>query len=305
MSGRREPLQPLGRRAFLHRGTLLLTGSVLGAVTPLELLSSEITGRGDGLRIGLITDLHYADKAPAGTRFYRETLRKLPDAAAHFEEIGPAFVVELGDLIDSATSVEEERIHLSHIQRELATLIPWPRHYVLGNHCVDTLRKDEFLADVGQERSYYSFDAGGYHFVILDACFREDGVPYGRKNSHWTDSNLPEHELEWLRTDLAATPYRTIVFAHQRLDAAGQHAIRNAPRAREILEASTKVLAVFQGHSHRNDYQEIAGIHYCTLVAMVEGSGEQNNGYSVLELLPDDLVRVTGFRNQASYDFPG
>src|SRR5262245_48118577 len=32
---------------------------------------------------------------------------------------------------------------------------------------------------------------GGVHFVVLDACFRDDGKPYERKNSKWTDSNIP------------------------------------------------------------------------------------------------------------------
>ena len=33
---------------------------------------------------------------------------------------------------------------------------------------------------------------------------------------------------------------------------------------------SGKVLAVLQGHNHHNDYRDIAGIHYCTLAAMVD-----------------------------------
>jgi alkaline phosphatase len=163
------------------------------------------------------------------------------------------------------------------------------------------LTKEEFLAGVERERSYYSFDRGGFHFIILDACFRSDGQPYGRKNSHWTDANVPPAELEWLQTDLKATDKQTMVFAHQRLDVSGNHAVRNAPQIREALEASGKVLAVFQGHSHQNDYQEIAGIHYTTLVAMVEGAGAENNGYSYLDLHADGAIRLTGFRKQKSY----
>ena len=63
--------------------------------------------------------------------------------------------------------------------------------------------------------------------------------------------------------------------------------MKNAPAIRAVLEASGKVLAVFQGHSHKNDLNEINGIHYCTLVAMVEGSGEKNNGYALLDVLAD------------------
>lgn len=94
----------------------------------------------------------------------------------------------------------------------------------------------------------------------------------GRKNSVWSDANIPAHELDWLRADLRATDKPTIVFAHQRLDLAGQHAVKNASEVRKTLESSGKVRAVFQGHSHKNEHQEISGVHYCTLVAMVEGA---------------------------------
>jgi alkaline phosphatase len=92
-----------------------------------------------------------------------------------------------------------------------------------------------------------------------------------------------------------------IVFAHQRLDEAGQHAVRNAADVRKILESSGKVLAVLQGHSHKNDHQEIGGIHYATLVAMVEGTGPDNNGYSQMDVFDDGTIRLSGFRKQATY----
>ena len=57
---------------------------------------------------------------------------------------------------------------------------------------------------------------------------------------------------------------------------------------------------MFQGHSHQNDLKDIGGIHYCTLVAMVEGSGAENNGYSLLDIKPDHTLELTGFRRQES-----
>ena len=151
---------------------------------------------------------------------------------------------------------------------------------MLGNHCVHTLTKQEFLDGVEQKKSYYSFDVGDFHFVVLDSCFRSDGEPYGRKNFEWTDPNIPAAEVEWLSADLKSTAKTTVVFAHQRLDVSNHYGVKNSAEVRNVLEASGNVLAVFQGHSHKNDPNEIGGIHYCTLVAMVEGSGAENNGYS-------------------------
>lgn len=195
----------LGRRAFLQQGTLFLAATAAADASSLFAGEHEST-----LRIGMITDLHHADKPPAGTRYYRETLGKLEEAAQQFEQDTPKFLVELGDLIDAA-------------------------------------------------------------------------------------------ELEWLDADLQATDKQVIVFAHQRLDVNNNHGVRNNAAVRKILEASGKVLAAFQGHSHKNDLKEIGGIHYCTLVAMVEGSGEENNGDSLLDILPDGAIRITGFRKQNKY----
>lgn len=283
----------IGRRAFLRDGSLLMAATTLARPT-------FAAAEGDGLLIGLATDLHYADKVPAGTRYYRETRGKLEEAVAKFKELRPTFVVELGDLIDAADSVDTEKRWLAEIDAGFSAASA-DRHYVLGNHCVDELTKEEFLGAVGRERSYYSFDRGGVRFVVLDACFRRDGKPYGRKNSVWTDANIPAEELEWLEGDLKGAAGKVVVFAHQRLDGKGSHFVKNAEQVRRALEASGKVLAVFQGHSHQNDYREIGGIHYATLAAMIEGSGPENNGYSTASIRGDGSIVLTGFRRQASY----
>ena len=281
------------RRAFLKNGTLVLTAAT---VSRTSLFADE---RAPVVKVGMVTDLHYADKPSAGTRHYRETLRKLEEAAKQFEADQPDFLVELGDLIDAADSVDTEHRYLRTVNREFSAICK-QRHYVLGNHCVDTLKKEEFLGSVEQAKSYYSFDKDGVHFVVLDSCFRSDGQPYGRKNFQWTDANIPDAELEWLRADLAVGASPVVVFAHQRLDVSGNHGVKNNADVRGILESSGRVLAVFQGHSHKNDLKDIGGIHYCTMVAMVEGSGENNNGYSLLNIERNGTIQVTGFRNQDS-----
>ncbi len=284
----------LGRRAFFRNGTLVLAAAT---INPLALFANDDPSH---LRVGLVTDLHYADKPPAGTRHYRETLGKLEEAALQFEQDAPTFLVELGDLIDAADSVETEERYLTTVNREFSAICK-DRHYALGNHCVDTLKKEEFLGGVEQEKSYYSFDRGGFHFVVLDSCFRGDGEPYARRNFEWTDANIPATELEWLGADLKATDRKAVVFAHQRLDVSDNHGVKNNVAVRKVLESSGKVLAVFQGHSHQNDLKEIGGIHYCTLVAMVEGSGIENNGYSLMDIDPNGTIQLKGFCKQKHY----
>lgn len=286
----------LGRRAFLKNGSLILAA---GSLSASELLAEDKQSR---VRIGLVTDMHYADKKPAGSRHYRETLAKLEEAAEQFQQAQPDHVVELGDFIDAADSIEVEKGYLKRINKDFASL-PGKKHYVLGNHCVHTLTKEEFLEGVGQMKSYYSFDAGGFHFVVLDACFRSDGKPYGRKNFQWTDPNIPEDQVEWLEADLKTANSKTIVFVHQRLDVNNNYGVKNAADVRKVLENSSNVLAVFQGHSHKNELKDINGIHYCVHRAMVEGSGSENNGYSTMDIFADGTIRITGFRKQQNYDW--
>lgn len=285
-----------GRRAFLKAGTLCLAGGAVGSP------SIWAADRKQVVKVGLVTDMHFADKRAAGSRHYRESVDKLAEAATHFEKHPPNVLVELGDFIDAADSVKTELSYLKRINRDFASICK-DRHYVLGNHCVHTLTKTEFLDGVEKKASYYSFDAGGIHFIVLDSCFRSDGEPYGRKNFEWTDPNIPAAELEWLGNDLKSTKNKTVVFAHQRLDVSNHYGVKNAADVRKLLESSGKVLAVFQGHSHRNEHKEIAGIHYCTLVAMVEGSGAENSGYSMMNIASDGSIQITGFRKQLSYDW--
>lgn len=299
MNGEHAVGYQLSRRSFVRDGSLYLLGAGVGLSRVRDLPAAEPERK---VRLGLVTDLHYADKPPAGSRHYRETLAKLEEAASQFERDQPDHVVELGDFIDAADSVEVEQEYLKRIHREFAAL-PGEKHYVLGNHCVYTLTKDEFLDGVEQESAHHSFDSGGFHFIVLDACFRSDGEPYGRKNFEWTDPNIPTEQVEWLQADLAQSGGQAIVFVHQRLDVSNHYGVKNAAEIRKVLEDSGKVLAVFQGHSHENDLNEINGIHYCVHRAMVEGSGEANNGYSTVDVLADGTLRVTGYRKQQEYEW--
>lgn len=286
-------MSSISRRVFIQRSTLCLAGFGAG-----RLLAADAEAR-PLFRAGLMTDLHYADKEPTKTRFYREALAKLDEAVDFMNREKPALVVELGDFIDQADSVEREIEWLKTMESHFARLT-MPRHYVLGNHCVGTLTKQEFAANTKASGGHAAFEEKGVTFLILDACFREDGTPYGRKNFNWQDANLTNAELEWLDSALKKAGGPVIVFAHQRLDMDKAHAVRNAAEVRALLEKSGKVLAVFQGHSHKNDYQQIAGIHYTTLVAMVEGSGMENSGYSLLDVMADGSLRLNGYRRQAN-----
>jgi len=154
--------------------------------------------------------------------------------------------------------------------------------------------------NIDSGRSYYSFDLNALRCVVLDANYKADGADYDHGNFDWTDANIPSEELNWLKQNLASAPGPVIVFIHQLLDGVGSVYVNNAADVRQILQASGKVLAVFQGHHHSGSYSNIAGIHYYTLKALVEGAGPENNSYAIAEVHPDGSITITGYRKAMS-----
>ena len=292
------------RRIFLKASAATLAGL---AVAPLSCTQWIIPGRRRGTaRFGIVTDSHYADADTIGSRYYRHSLDKLNECVELMNEKKVDFLVDLGDFKDQGNPpIEQKTITYLRTVEKIFQNFNGPTYHVLGNHDMDSISKEQFLTNVentGIERakSYYSFDFNGLHFVILDANYKTDGTDYNHGNFDWTDANIPSQESNWLRQELAAAHGPTIVFIHQLLDGTGSVYVNNAADIRQILEQSGKVTAVFQGHHHEGSYSHIEGIHYYTLKAMVEGPGEENNSYAIVEFLPDHSITITGYRKAVS-----
>ncbi len=253
------------------------------------------------VRFGVLTDLHYADKPDEDGRCFRASLTKLDEIIATFNAQPLDFVVCLGDVIDSNTSLEAELRDLTTVEAKLAQLHA-PRHYVLGNHCVERLTKAEFIAHTAARKPYYAFDVGDVRFVVLDACYRPDGTPHGRHAAKWEEAFIPEPQRAWLADTLASTDRRAVILAHQRLDIASRYGVSNQEAVRQTLEAAGNVMLVLQAHNHVNDCRTIAGIPYITFTSIVEGSGANHNAYAVVEIGEAGQFSVRGFCRQARWD---
>lgn len=262
-----------------------------------------------GVRFGVLTDAHYADGPSRGTRFYRESRSKVREAVTQLGAARVTFLAQLGDIKDMVAGESPERTldHLSLITHETARF-NGPVYHVLGNHDMDNVSKPQALGllrstGVAAGRSFYSFSRGGVRFITLDACYTKAGGDYDRGNFDWRDANVPAAELAWLRGELAASAEPVIVLAHQRLDGAGDVYVTNSAAVREAFEASGNVLAVFQGHDHAGARSTLGGIHYYTLKAVVEGSGQDSNSYAVVEVRSDLSISVRGYRKAETAEF--
>ena len=292
------------RRIFLRSSVASLAGLT---VLPLSCtLNSTSSAKLRRVRFGIVTDCHYADADTLGTRFYRESLDKLNECVSLMNAERVDFLIELGDIKDeNRPPVEQRTLSYLQIVEKVLQGFDGPTYHVLGNHDMDSISKKQFLRRVENTniefgRGHYSFDLNSLRCVVLDANYRTDGTDYDHGNFDWIDANIPSEELDWLREDLAAAPSPVIVFIHQLLDGTGSVYVNNAADVRQILQSSGKVLAVFQGHHHSGSYSNIAGIHYYTLKALVEGSGPENNSYAIAEVHPDGSITITGYRKAVS-----
>mgnify|MGYP001163425168 FL=1 len=257
------------------------------------------------VRFGIFTDSHYADRESLGSRYYRESLKKLSECVDLMNDQKVDFLIELGDFKDQGNPPEEsETIRFLEVMEKEFCRFRGPRFHVLGNHDHDSISKRGFLERISntgfpEAAGYYSFTMNSVHFIVLDANYSTGGIPYNRGRFDWTDAYVPERQLRWLRKDLRRNNMPSVIFLHHRLDATGDNSIYgpgNAHEIRKILEDSGKVLIVFQGHEHEGALNRINNITYYTLKGMVEGSGPENNSYAIAEIGRDLTVTIKGFR---------
>jgi len=308
---RRRPI-PLAHQDWVITRRIFLKASAasLMSLTVGPLISHTFAGsRPNTARFGIVTDSHYANRNYSN-RFCSESLNKMTECVELMNKQEVDFLIEIGDFKDEdAPPVEANTISYLQAIEAVFRQFRGSIYHVLGNHDMDSISKSQFLANVenkgiAPDASYYSFDINGLHIVILDANYSSDGADYNHGNFSWTDANIPAAELGWLKQDLASADGPVIVFVHQLLDGTGDYYVKNAADVRQILEASGKVLAVFQGHHHSGAYNQIRGIHYYTLRAMVEGSGAENNAYAIVEVHSDRSLTVSAYRKAVRREFP-
>lgn len=293
----------MDRRNFLHRSTLFAISTTMLPFDPGNLTLET------NMRFGLTTDSHYADRDPRGTRYYRQSLDKMREFVEVMNREKVDFVIHLGDFKDEDQNKREQDTleYLRKIEGIYAQF-NGPRYHCIGNHDIDSISKQQFLENIKNtgipaEKSYYSFDSKGYHFVVLDPNYHEDGRDHNNGDFQWFDAHIPDDQLRWLEEDLKKTNSPTIVFSHFALFefTRGDHFyhVTDYQRLQQIIEASGKVKAVFQGHVHEERFKEINGIHYVTQYGMVDHSGLENNSFAIVEIKNGTLA-IQGFHRVSS-----
>ena len=196
-----------------------------------------------------MTDIHL-DTAVENLAFFEQAIEEV-------NEITPAFVVITGDLVygaDTATVSEAREWYDAY--SSVSSDFDIPAYNAPGNHDVVGIYCEEPPStDPGYNEqtyrdyfgpTYYSFDCGGYHCLVLDPNEFADGHQFYR---------VPDYQLEWLQQDIAHREGRPLlVFFHEPtpswenrtevLDLLGQHG----------------TVAMFSGHWHQDVMIDSQGI---------------------------------------------
>ena len=302
----------LSRRRF---GNRMRACTCLSLLLLLSLMMLTGVGSEDEVvRFGLITDLHAHDlDSPFEGKWMSHTAERLSAFTSAMNAWAPDFIIELGDFINGWVVLGAEPGDPARIPDILAwadglyDAFDGPSYHVIGNHDLYNLNKSQYLETLGMEATSYSFDAGGYHFVVLDVQFAADGTDL--QNTYTGVAGfVPELEFEWLRADLASTDQPTIICVHQPLDETaeeiefwGRPLVLNQDALQGLFAEDGDVLAVLQGHEHTNEHQIIDGIHYITFEAMVDQGTPATWAQISLDPVSQSIV-IEGFGVQETYE---
>lgn len=230
------------------------------------------------MKFGVFADLHYADKENDTERFFQNAPEKLKRCIQFFQKEKVDFMICLGDLLDIGKGKAGQKQRLMELYKIIGdSEIPF--YLCLGNHDIDALPCQEILAAFlpGQERGYYSFDRGRFHFTVLDTNYDAAGKHYQEETMKWDRLYVSEEQLDWLLEDLKGIEKQTIILTHGNLDERtwngemDPHVVKNQEAVRKILQENGQVLAVLQGHCHAGAFSVEKGIPYLTLKALVDG----------------------------------
>ena len=213
--------------------------------------------KGKTIRFAVCTDVHHDLIYDATNRI--EKFIKV----AEKEKVD--FIIQLGDF---CMPLEKNKPFL-----KVWNSFEGQKYHVLGNHDMDVSPKIVTQDFWGMEKSYYSFERGDFHFIVLDANFFKSGEKYvGYENGNYfanleSRAYIPPQQINWLKKDISQTDKLVVVFSHQSLEHWG--GIKNRTEIHRIFKEANqkkkKVVACFCGHDHEDRYAEIDDVHHIGL----------------------------------------
>jgi hypothetical protein len=286
-----KALEKLNRRAFLSTTACLAAAGT--AATGFPLPRSTCT-------IGLIADPHHGLAPDADVR--------LDAFMAAVHDRKPDLLIQMGDFCHPPRAVQSATGFIRAFEG-----FRGPRYHVLGNHDLDLARNKREILDVwGAEKSFYSFDHGGFHFAVLDCNYVRDRdgkyVDWSPKHSY--EGRISPDQIAWLKTDLENTLLPTVIASHQGFGPkTSGGVVPNGAEVRGVIaevnkrERGGKVVLCMHGHNHLDGATVVEGVHYLQInSASYLWVGEEYGRmapyadplFAFMECDPSGTIRLTG-----------
>lgn len=251
------------RRDFLKK--LGLGGLGLGFSSPLA-VACAAQGQKPDFTFVHAADMHVTRKRK-GVEGYQTFVKSINDLNPN-----PALVLMGGDAAFDGLYTEKS-VFADQIDafKQASDQLKMPYYNCIGNHDLlgwsprrkvpvsdPDLGKKLIMDKLGMEKSYYSFDAKGWHFVILDSLH-----PLDSADGPIYEPKIGKEQLDWLRFDLGEHSGRpTVVVSHYAvfnhtgqinaspdMKAMNNLVLSDNKELRLILERH-KVKVMLQGHTH-------------------------------------------------------
>lgn len=243
------------------------------------------------MSFGVGADFHY-DADALNTVDGVPILDAIPPIFARFNQAAVDFII-VSEIVENYVEADIDAV-VGEFDHAKAPIYP-----IVGNHDDDNGDFAGYIntnhsASVGAEcfpdgLSYYSFDVGDGHCVVLDAVNTGDGA---------NQYTMSPTQMAWLEADLLANAdKKTVVFIHPRCSgsyAAGvtlkmyEDGAGGAAALRAVLEAAGNVVMVVNGHEHSYHFGKVGGIWYLNVNSVYNNS----KNCAIVRIYTDGTVEV-------------
>ena len=252
----------LNRREFLAGAAAMGAAASVRAARPVD---------GErGVRFLAFADIHYAASGfwpHASQEWLDRVLERAVSSKADF-------VMSLGDFTFGPAKAKE-REYVAHYNG----FKPVKTYHTYGNHEYECVVPEVLDEVYGLKSGYYSFDLGGFRFVMLDPHYYLKDGKYCRFHKRCSYPELskqkiptfviPPEQMEWLRQTVVGSPLPCVVFSHESIER-GRSGIYNRAEVRAIFaEANARrpgtVRLAINGHEHKDYFRMLDGVAYLDL----------------------------------------
>jgi 3',5'-cyclic AMP phosphodiesterase CpdA len=304
------------RDAIKLTGTAAAAAALAGGVSLHAMAAGKSPRRGRGkrvLRIAHLTDIHVVPENRA-EYWLTECLRQVQGMKDK-----PDLILNGGDCVGDSLGAEEGRVRTlwQLFRKVFQNECSLPVEHCIGNHDVwgwnreksGTTGKEPLYGKQWAMESlelatpYRRFDRAGWRFFVLDSTHRSDSATY--------TARLDDAQVEWLKSELAATDPNTpvLILSHIPILSAcayfdgdneekGYWAVPgawmhiDARRIKDLFLEHPNVKLALSGHIHLKDRVDYNGVTYLCNGA-VSGSWwggpyqECPPGYAIVDLFSD------------------